>query len=154
MAEVGRPTDYTKELAEQICDAIASTTIGLKHICKNNELFPSPSTIYRWLTEKEEFKEMYARAKDIQIDQLAEEILDIADDGSNDFMTIVKGDMEYEIENKEVTNRSRLRVDARKWLAAKLRPAKYGDKIDVTTDGKNINQVQIFQLPSNNRDED
>jgi hypothetical protein len=96
---------------------------------------------------------MYARAKDNQADLLAEEILEIADDGSNDFMTIVKGDESYTVENKELVNRSRLRIDARKWYAAKLRPNKYGDKLDVTTDGKTINQVQIFQLPSNDRDD-
>jgi len=153
MADIGRPTKYSKEIAEQICFDISSKALGLKQIC-NNELYPHPVTIYRWISENEDFRNMYARAKDSQADLLAEEILEIADDGSNDFMTIVKGDQSYTVENKELVNRSRLRIDARKWYAAKLRPNKYGDKIDVTTDGKTINQVQIFQLPSNKRDAD
>lgn len=65
-----------------------------------------------------------------------EELLDIADDGSNDFMTIVKGNKEYDIENKEVTNRSRLRVDTRKWYLSKVLPKKFGDHLDLTSDGK------------------
>ncbi len=69
---------------------------------------------------------------------MSEDILDIADDGSNDLMTIQKGNTEYEIENKEVTNRSRLRVDTRKWLMSKMKPKKYGDKIDHTTNGKDL----------------
>ncbi len=69
---------------------------------------------------------------------MAEDILDIADDGSNDFMTITKGDKTYEVENKEVTNRSRLRVDTRKWIMSKMKPKKYGDKLDMTTNGKDL----------------
>lgn len=153
MAEIGRPTVYNKEIAEEICNQIACSSIGLKHILNNNEAFPGRSTLYIWLSDNEDFRDMYARAKELQADYMAEEVIDIADDGSNDFMTIIKGDQEYTVENKEFVNRSRLRIDARKWAAAKLRPNKYGDKLDVTTDGKTINQVQIFQLPSNDRDD-
>ena len=69
---------------------------------------------------------------------MADEIIDIADEGVNDLMTVVYGDEEYEKENKEVVNRSRLRVDTRKWLLSKLIPKKYGDKIDVTSGGERI----------------
>lgn len=64
---------------------------------------------------------------------MADEIQDIADDGSNDYMTIVKGDESYNVVNHEAINRSRLRVDSRKWIASKLLPKKYGDKqVDVS----------------------
>lgn len=146
MPEVGRPTDYNKDIAQLICNEIACSSIGLKHILNNNELFPARSTLYRWLAENEEFQDMYARAKDAQADYMAEEIIDIADDGSNDFMTIIKGDQEYTVENKEFVNRSRLRIDARKWTAAKLRPNKYGEKIDVTSKGEKIGSEPIIQV--------
>lgn len=133
---MGRPSSYSQELADRICEAISSQTLGLRHICEQNEDFPSTTTIYRWLVENESFREQYARAKDTQLEMMAEEMLDIADDGSNDLMTIVKGDVAYEQENKEVTNRSRLRVDTRKWLLSKLNPKKYGDKLDVTSGDK------------------
>ena len=85
-----------------------------------------------------------------------EEILEIADDGSNDLMTITKGDLSYEAENKEVTNRSRLRVDARKWIASKLKPKKYGDKVDMAHSGVlTLNQItgmEIVSTPPKNED--
>jgi hypothetical protein len=58
---------------------------------------------------------------------------EIADDGSNDYMTITKGNKSYNVEDREVTSRSKLRVDTRKWMLSKMNPKKYGDKIDVTT---------------------
>ncbi len=69
--------------------------------------------------------EQYARAMDVRADRFAEDIIQIADDGANDT---------YQTENGPATNhdviaRSRLRVDARKWLAGKMAPKKYGDKV-------------------------
>lgn len=136
----GRPEIYTNELASLVLDEISSTSKSLKTICKDDAM-PSLSTVQRWLRDETniEFRNQYARAKEEQADLLAEEILDIADDGSNDLMTITKGDVSYEQENKEVTNRSKLRVEARKWLASKLKAKKYGDKLDVDMTQKIIN---------------
>lgn len=146
----GRPTEYNPEIADRICEKIATSSIGLKHILKEDGM-PSQSTVYNWLRIHPEFLEKYTRAREDQADFMAEEILDIADDGSNDLMTIVKGDESYEVENKEVVNRSKLRVEARKWIASKLKPKKYGDKVDLTSDGDKINgQVHIY-IPDNNR---
>lgn len=148
----GRPEIYTDELAVKICTEIACTTLGLKSLCKLHEDFPSHGTIFNWLANKKEFLDLYTRAKEIQAENIADEMLEIADDGSNDFMTIVKGNESYEVENKEVTNRSRLRIETRKWLLSKLLAKKYGDKLDLSSLGEKINQVQIFQLPNNDRD--
>jgi hypothetical protein len=78
-----------------------------------------------------EFAEQYAHARDSQADTLADEILDIADDGSNDYM----GD--DETYNGDAVARSKLRVDARKWIASKLKPKKYGDKTLLGSDPEN-----------------
>lgn len=59
--------------------------------------------------------------KEEQSELMVEDMLEIADDGSNDYMTI-EGDKSYNVEDKEVTNRSRLRIDTRKWIASKLKP--------------------------------
>lgn len=72
--------------------------------------------------------EMYARAREVRADKLAEDILTIADDCSNDFYT---DDGNLRIDHDAIA-RSRLRVDARKWLASKMFPRKYGDKLDVS----------------------
>lgn len=95
-------------------------------------------TIFSWLRTHDEFLKQYTRAKEESADAMAEDVLDIADDGTNDYMTITKGGQEYEVVNSEALQRSRLRVDTRKWLMAKMKPKKYGDKIDMTTNGKDL----------------
>lgn len=123
----GRPTIYSQELADVICDRIATSSLSLKKLCDNDEFMPYSGTVLRWLREKEDFRNQYARAKEEQADYLAEQILDIADDSSNDTVMGEFGPMEH----KEWINRSRLRVDARKWIASKLKPKKYGDKLEL-----------------------
>lgn len=132
--KLGRPSIYTQELADKVCQKIAEG-FSMRTVCSPDEM-PAIATVFRWLRDKEDFREQYARATEERTEAMSEDILDIADDGSNDLMTIQKGNQSYEIENKEVTNRSRLRVDTRKWLMSKMKPKKYGDKLDVTSDGK------------------
>lgn len=96
---------------------------------------------YDMLNESDEYANKYARACEVRADVIFDEIFGIADDGTNDLMTVVKGQVEYEMENKEVTNRSKLRVDTRKWALSKMNPKKYGDKIDVTSGNEPIKQV-------------
>lgn len=122
---------FNQEIAAKILDQIANNVISMRHICAQKG-FPTPSTVYKWLSENKDFSEQYARARESQAEIMAEEILDISDDATNDFMTIVKGDKEYVVENKEWTSRSKLRTDNRKWLLSKLLPKKYGDKQEVT----------------------
>lgn len=105
-------------------------------LAKGNSIV-SRSEFECWLREDEDKKSRYARACEIRAEKLFEEILDIADDGSNDFMTITKGDTSYEVENKEWVNRSKLRVDARKWILAKMNPKKYGEKVTLAGDEEN-----------------
>jgi len=148
---MGRPTLFTPELAERICEEIAESSKGLHFICKENEDFPNKSTVLRWLAipENSDFRDQYARAREAQADKLAAEILAISDDGTHDTMTVYIGDVTKEVEDKEWVNRSKLRVDARKWLASKLAPKKYGDKIDVTTGGEKITTPMIIDWNEN-----
>lgn len=92
---------------------------------------PSVRTVLYWLNTNETFLQQYTRAKEEQADYLAEEMMEIADDGSHDLDRI--DDYGNRIENKEFVNRSKLRVETRKWIASKLKPKKYGDKMDVTS---------------------
>jgi hypothetical protein len=130
----GRPTDYTPELADEICDKIATSPRGLIALCAENPHWPSRETIYAWKRSKKEFSDKYTQAKIDQIEPLVDECIDIADDTSQD--TLVRYDHngdEYETCNNEFINRSRLRIDTRKWFASKLAPKIYGDK--KTTEG-------------------
>lgn len=125
----GRPSLYSEALTDEICRRLADGK-SLKTICKTDDM-PAMGTVMRWLTVHEEFRDKYVRAREIQADTIVDEILDIADDGSNDWMETERG----EVVDNEAIQRSRLRIDARKWLAGKLRPKVYGEKVDLTHSG-------------------
>ena len=118
----GRPTLYSDELAQRVCEHI-SDGLSLKSIGQRKGM-PKPRTIYKWLKEDHEFLHMYEIAKQEQADLYAEEILEIADNP-----------------DPSATNRDRLRVDARKWIASKLKPKKYGDRLDHRVDGGEIRVI-------------
>jgi len=132
----GRPSDYTPELADRICERLAEG-VSLRTVCMADDM-PDASTVFRWLRTNTEFCEQYTRAKQESADALVDEMTDIADDGTNDWME--EKDREGEIkgwrENGEAIQRSRLRVETRKWIAAKLKPKKYGDKVEHEHSGK------------------
>lgn len=84
----------------------------MRAFCRDNGL--TRSVIFEWLQEQPEFADQYARARELQADSYADDISAIADDD-----TIPPDDR-------------RVRIDARKWIAGKLRPKAYGDKVDLT----------------------
>lgn len=90
-----------------------------------NPHWPNQNTICEWRIKNPTFGDQYARAKEQQVEALVDEILDIADDSSQDYIEGKDGKL---IANTEHINRARLRIDSRKWLAAKLVPRLYGDK--------------------------
>lgn len=130
----GRPTIFTKRLGLEICSRIALGEM-LLNICKDKDM-PNPSTVYLWLLDedKREFSNNYRRARDAQAEKMFEEIIEIADDGTNDLMER-RGEV---VEDKEVTNRSKLRVETRKWYVSKVMPKKFGDKLDLTSAGDKL----------------
>lgn len=134
--KVGRPSDYNQEIANRICAELAQG-ISMRTVCLSDDM-PALSTVFSWLSKNKEFQEQYARAKEESADAMSEEILDISDDGTNDWMIRRFGDEEIKVPNNEALQRSRLRVDTRKWIMSKMKPKKYGDKIDMTTNGKDI----------------
>lgn len=129
----GRPTDYNDEIALLICERLADGE-SLKAMCAEEDM-PSRSTVFKWLANpaNKQFVDMYTRAREEQADALFDEILAISDDGRNDWMA--RMDAEEENlgwrENGEALRRSQLRIDARKWAAAKLMPRKYSDKLQI-----------------------
>ncbi len=121
----GRPTKYSKALAALICERVATHTCGLERLCNSYEDLPVKSTVNLWRYRYPEFSTLYAQAKLVQADLLAEECLEIADDDSRDIKINPETGDEYL--NTEFVARSRLRIDTRKWLAMKLLPKQYGD---------------------------
>lgn len=132
----GRPTDYNEEKAAEICERLASGE-SLRSICLDEDM-PVRSTVFRWLSHHDEFSIQYTRAREEQADAIFDEILDIADDGRNDWMEKNGSDGEslgWQF-NAEAARRSQIRIDARKWMAGKMRPKKYSDKLEVAHSGK------------------
>ena len=145
--KIGRPTDYTPELVKEICDTIASSNKGIKKLCKENSSWPSHNTIYRWLANYSEFSDQYAQAKRNQIELLVDEILEIADDSSQDQVINAQGNL---VCNTEIIARSRLRIDTRKWLAAKLVPKIYGVQ---SKDDNNLSSNSLIERIINRLDD-
>lgn len=131
----GRPSIFSQALADTICERISNGE-SLRAICEDDGM-PSKSTVFKWLGLEAEFADQYARAREAQADAIFDDILSIADDGQNDWME--KHDAEGENigwrENGEAIRRSQLRIDARKWMAGKLKPKKYGEKLDLNVSG-------------------
>lgn len=127
--KIGRPTDYTKDMADEICEKI-SGGLSLRAICAEAGM-PARGTVYRWLIENADFQDQYARAREKQADYFAEEIIEIADSAEAESAAVSK---------------AKLQIDARKWAASKIAPKKYGDKqeIDVkSSDGSMRPSVRL-----------
>jgi hypothetical protein len=102
---------------------------------------PGKTTVFEWLAEDAAFADQYARAKEAGIEAMAEEVLDISDNATNDWMERHGQDDAGWQANGEHIQRSRLRVDSRKWLLSKLAPKKYGDRTTLAGDPENPLQV-------------
>ena len=107
-AKTGRPSGYSEAIAERICTELALGR-SLVTICNSQDM-PARQTVFRWLDQNTEFRDRYARAREIQADTFADEIVDLAD-------------------NAEDANLARIQIDARKWAAAKQRPSKYSERV-------------------------
>ena len=135
----GRPTGYTPELAEAICERLANGE-SLRAICRDDAM-PAESTVRGWARDdREGFSTQYARARDIGLDAMADELLAIADDGSND--TYKTDDGKVTVDHDHI-QRSRLRVDTRKWLLSKMAPKRYGDRQHLEMTGAEGGPIEV-----------
>ena len=116
----GRPTICNDRLIDEVCLRL-SQGVSMRTVCLDDDM-PSMATIWRWLRENDDLARRYTAAKQESADAMIEDILAISDQD----------------DDEESTNRSRLRVDTRKWIAAKLRPEKYSEKLDLTPSGGTV----------------
>lgn len=135
---------YSQKLADDICEQIAEGK-SLRSICEQENM-PNKATVFRWLASDPKFSDQYTRARETQADTLFDEILAIADDGRNDSYVDDEGMVRTD---HDVIARSRLRVDARKWMAGKLRPKVYGEKVSQEISGS----LRVMQAKDLNDDE-
>ena len=121
--KVGRPTDYTFELTNRICEELAAGK-PIYLICEQ-DWAPAEGTVHRWLNKYKEFSEAYSYARERQQEKFAAEVITIADTDPD-------------------PARARNRMNARQWYAGKVSPKKWGDRVGVDVDAK----IELSSAPS------
>lgn len=149
---MARPSKYKPELVEEICDRLSKGE-PLAVICRSDEKFPHPTTVRDWMAAHTEVSLAIARAREDGEDALADECLEIADDGRNDWMARQdKDETSSYLVNGEHIQRSKLRIETRLKLLAKWNPKKWGDKQSHELSGPNGAAIPItLYLPDNGR---
>jgi hypothetical protein len=116
---MGRPSSYRPEIGDDLCQWIQSGK-SLNRWCKENGI--AASTVYKWLRERADFRDSYTRAHGDRADTLVEDMIDIADraESASDMTTVVA---------------LKLMIETRKWIAERMRPDKYGNRLQVEQKG-------------------
>lgn len=128
--KLGRPTRYTQELADDLLAWMADGK-SVASWCRE-EGRPHVATVLRWTAAHLDFREAYARARELHADAIFDECVDIADNSADDWVETSRG----RVFNGEAAARSRVRVETRMKVAARLNPRKYSEKLDLTIDDK------------------
>jgi hypothetical protein len=130
----GRPSEFTQEKADALCFELSQGK-SLRTVCKIKGM-PSGVTVFKWMREHDKFLLQYEKAKQESADAMAEELIDICN------TPLVGDEITYlpngkkQIKKGDMLGHRRLQIDTRKWLMSKMKPKKYGEHIDVTSDGK------------------
>jgi hypothetical protein len=130
------------EMTEEVIDAILEEIAGgksLVRVCATPGM-PNRTSFLRRVAEDPLLQKRYALAMDVRADVYAEETIDIADDGRNDTYLDDEGNKKTDT---DVVARSKLRIAARQWYAAKIAPKRYGEKVDLNHGGQEGNPVQV-----------
>lgn len=118
--EAGRPSEFTEELAQRICFEITNGK-SLRTVLKEDDM-PSGPTVFKWMREHESFLKQYTRACEERTEAMLEDMQEIAES--------------VDLKNGLSVQKARLQIDTMKWIMSKQKPKKYGDKLDLTSDGK------------------
>ncbi len=129
---MARPTKYTEKLEQRMLEEIASGRSVIS-LCREEDWTPNADTWYRWMYKVDGLSDRYTRAKSISSEYHADQILAIADEADNQTFQV-----------------ARLQIDARKWVASKLVPNKYGEKsqIDHTSSDESMKAPTVIKLVS------
>mgnify|MGYP000885499809 FL=1 len=129
---MARPTIYTEKLEDKMLEEIASGRSVIS-LCREEDWTPNADTWYRWMYKIDGLSDRYTRAKSISSEFHADQILAIADEADNQTFQV-----------------ARLQIDARKWVASKLVPNKYGEKsqIDHTSSDDSLKAPTVIRLVS------
>ena len=134
--KAGRPTLYNEQVGKAVCELITQG-YTLRQIGELSNM-PDKSTIIRWLSIHDEFRDQYARAHETRALVMADEVLEIADDNRNDWVERENKDGTTYVElNDEAIQRSRMRIETRKWWMGKANPKRFGEKVQHANDPDN-----------------
>jgi len=148
--------EYTEEEMNESCDHIFGEMIcgrSVNDILKKDENMPSPKTFYKWLREHEHIRNNYTRASEDRADAIFEEVKVIAQDtqmGENQEIEYDKdgNEVSMKVKRSDMTQHRKLQIDTYKWMLGKMKPKKYGDKIDVTSGDKPLgNAIAVTIVP-------
>jgi hypothetical protein len=114
-----RPTEYTEEIGNTICDRLVDDE-SLRSICAEPGM-PAVATVASWISNNGEFRDMYARAREFQAHCISDDAIDVADDASGDWVEKVRasGRVVRGPDRKNLP-RCRLRIEVRQWVAKEL----------------------------------
>lgn len=142
----GRPTLYSQELADEICHELALGK-SMRAVCRE-ESMPDLSTVFRWLRTNQEFCSQYASATEERTEAQNEDLLELGDEAIN-LAQIVDPKA-----SGAVVQGVKLKADNLKWVMSKMKPKKYGDKIDMTTNGKDLPTPLLNALYNNHSNQE
>lgn len=141
--KMGRPEVFTQSTADIICIRLSEGE-SLREIVKT-EGMPDRTTVYSWMMKNPDFLNQYTRAREEQADTLADEIIAIADE-QPEIIAVVDKKTGALIEHKldgAFLQWQKNRIEARKWTAMKLKPKKYGDRMQMSGDTENPFEVKV-----------
>ncbi|MFD0848193.1 terminase small subunit-like protein [Sphingosinicella xenopeptidilytica] len=115
--------DQIAEVLTRLANGESLRSIG------NDARMPKHTTFLLWVSKDPVLAEHYARAREVGMDAIGEEILEIVDSSTPD-----------------TAARDRLRYDARRWYLSKLAPKKYGDKLDMTSSDGSMSQPSVIRI--------
>jgi hypothetical protein len=122
---VGRPSKFTQEIADYICEQIINGR-DLTEICENDEGIPSRATVYRWTCERPEFATQCARAREACADFEMYKMKKLADDCT-----------------EENVNSTRAKLNHMQWRVMKMAPRVYGDKTTTEITGAGGGAIHV-----------
>lgn len=129
--------DEKQKIIQSICDNVVENKVSFNKAVDESEI--TLTSFYTWIANNKDFEKLYNYARIVRSDILFEEIIDISDE-TEEGVVIKETPNGTVIERGDMIRHRQLKIDARKWVVSKMQPKKYGDKLDLTTDGEKINQ--------------
>lgn len=135
---------YTEEEKEAVFEDILEEIIdgrGIRSILQDKGM-PRALSFYTWLKDRPEWQERYAYACELRQELIFEQMMDVAKKPEIG-VEITYDHLGMKEVHKDMVQHRNLIVNTMKWQLAKLNPKKYGEKVDLTTDGAKIENPQV-----------